>query len=122
MFNMGSAGYPCFKSKAGIANKNMQVLLEVFREGMSVGDPYHEAVKTALETSCRLDEIPDEHHGEYVMPPAAYNELFSTCLQHVQQMAELKNRGGIRVFHQTFKSHWLLHAAYNARYYHTALG
>ena len=56
------------------------------------------------------------------LPPADSAELFTTCLAHVQQVGQLKNYNGMRVFHQTFKAHWLLHAAYNARYYHPSLG
>ena len=96
----------------------MPVLLEVFREGMIAGDAYHEAIEIALETSCKMDQILDANRGQLFLPPADSLELFTTCLAHVQQVGQLKNHNGIRVFHQTFKAHWLLHAAYNARYYH----
>jgi hypothetical protein len=122
MFNTGSGGYPCFKSKAAAVKHLMPVLLEVFREGMTAGDPYHDGIENALETSCKMDQILDANRGQLFLPPADSLELFTTCLAHVQQVGQLKNHNGIRVFHLTFKAHWLLHAAYNSRYYHPALG
>ena len=122
MFNSGSAGYPCFKSKAATVKHLMPVLLEVFRAGMTAGDDYHEAIQIALETSCKMDQILDANRGQMFLPPADSDDLFTTCLAHVQQVGQLKNHNGMRVFHQTFKSHWLLHGAYNARYYHPSLG
>ena len=100
----------------------MPVLLEVFREGMTAGDPYHDGIENALETSCKMDQIPDANRGQLFLPPADPLELFTTCLAHVQQVGQLENHNGIRVFHLTFKAHWLLHAIYNSRYYHPALG
>ena len=57
MYKSGPGGYPKLKGKASEVKNLTPALLSVWNAGMNEHDEKHVAVRTALETSIRLDQM-----------------------------------------------------------------
>ena len=115
MYKTGPGGYPKLKGKAAEIKNLAPALLALWNEGCNDHDASHVAVRTALETSIKLDRMLEDNTG-FILPDAVAADFFDTALMHVQTQNYLKNLHNLQLFNITMKCHYFIHCAFRAKH------
>jgi hypothetical protein len=118
--------FPCMKGKASEMRHLGKPLKHVFSSMMDPSNDMHALIYRALSSSVAIDEILDSHPDSFKLPEVAADALLLETNNHLAFVNTLKVRfmamdPPMYMFHQTIKSHMLIHCALQARHLHLRL-
>ena len=116
--------FPFLKGKAAQVRHVLRPMLAVCNKYLNNHDAAHIKIIQMLECAIRMEDILDEHVGEYTLSPEARAQYKSDAEKFVRINAALghhyhnkrhRNKPML-IFHMTIKFHYVLHLALISQY------